>query len=341
MSRKWSKSEDGGVWIPESNPSRRAVIRGASAGAAVLLLGCGDGGNAGGPGTDPSRGSGGSGVGTGGKPGTGGSAASGGAPGTGGASAAGGTPGTGGAAPGSGGAGAGGAPGTGGDGGASAVDGGGSVDTGGSVIVDGGTDLGGAPSMGTPSCIVRPQQIEGPFPSKMMLNRSDVRSEPGGTDPKPGLALQLVIRVGQMAGGACKVYQGVAVDYWQCDAGGIYSSYASQGTAGKAYLRGYQMTDTSGTAEFKSIFPGSYPGRAVHVHFGIRTNPAGSGRHFISQLYFPEEILAEVFAKAPYSAHKPQRNSSDSYYNDGGSKLIPKMTKNADGWLAEFDIGLA
>jgi protocatechuate 3,4-dioxygenase beta subunit len=195
--------------------------------------------------------------------------------------------------------------------------------------------------MGTPSCIVRPQQTEGPFPSKMMLNRSDVRSEPGSTDPKPGLALQLVIRVGQMAGSACKVYQGVAVDLWQCDAGGVYSSYASQGTGDKAYLRGYQMTDTSGTAEFKSIFPGSYPGRAVHVHFGVRTNPAGSGRHFISQLYFPEEILAEVFAKAPYSAHKPQRNTSDSIFNGGGPKLIPKMTKTADGWLAEFDIGLA
>jgi protocatechuate 3,4-dioxygenase beta subunit len=209
------------------------------------------------------------------------------------------------------------------------------------VVVDGGTDLGGAPSMGTPSCIVRPQQTEGPFPSKMMLNRSDVRSEPGGTDPKPGLPLQLVIRVGQMAGSACKVYQGVAVDLWQCDAGGVYSSYASEGTGDKAYLRGYQMTDTSGTAEFKSIFPGSYPGRAVHVHFGVRTNPTGSGRHFISQLYFPEEILAEVFSKAPYSAHKPQRNTSDSIFNGGGPKLIPKMTKTSDGWLAEFDIGLA
>jgi protocatechuate 3,4-dioxygenase beta subunit len=144
-----------------------------------------------------------------------------------------------------------------------------------------------------------------------------------------------------MAGGACKVYQGVAVDFWQCDAGGIYSSYASQGTGGKAYLRGYQMTDTSGTVEFQSIFPGSYPGRAVHVHFGIRTNPMGSGRHFVSQLYFPEAVLAEVFAQAPYSAHKPQKNTSDSIFNDGGPKLIPKLTKGAGGWVAEFDIGLA
>jgi protocatechuate 3,4-dioxygenase beta subunit len=191
--------------------------------------------------------------------------------------------------------------------------------------------------MGTPSCIVRPEQTVGPFPNKTMLNRSDVRGEPGGMGVKPGLPLKFVFQVGQMTGGACKAYQGVAVDFWQCDVGGLYSSYASEGTGGMNFLRGYQMTDGSGVAEFQTIFPGSYPGRAVHIHFSVRT----AGRKFTSQLYFPESVLSEVFAQAPYSAKKPQKNTSDGIFNGGGPNLIPKMSKAGGGWLAEFSIGLA
>ena len=199
----------------------------------------------------------------------------------------------------------------------------------------------GADAMATPACVVRPQQTAGPFPNKTPLERADIRSEPGTMAPKPGLPLRVVIRVGQMAAGGCRGYPGVAVDLWQCDAAGIYSGYAELGTPGLNFLRGYQITDGTGSCEFLSIFPGAYPGRAVHLHFGVRTNPAGAGSAFISQLYFPEEVLAEVFAQPPYSANRPQANSSDSIFNAGGPNLIPKMSKNADGWLAEFELGLA
>ena len=175
----------------------------------------------------------------------------------------------------------------------------------------------------------------------MLLNRSDIRSEPGSNMPKPGLPMRMVIRVGQMTPGSCRAYQGVAVDLWHCDVQGKYSSYASQGTAGLSYLRGFQLTDSTGTAEFTTVFPGSYPARAVHLHFGVRTNPGGAGRGFTTQLYFPEPVLSEVFAQAPYSANKPQRNTSDSIFNDGGPNLLCKMSKSGAGWLAEFDIGLA
>jgi protocatechuate 3,4-dioxygenase beta subunit len=194
--------------------------------------------------------------------------------------------------------------------------------------------------MAIPGCLVRPQQTAGPFPNKTALDRSDIRSEPGTMAPKPGLPLRVVIRVGQVAAGACRGYQGVAVDLWQCDAAGVYSGYAEQGTPGLNYLRGYQITDGTGSAEFLSIFPGSYPGRAVHLHFAVRTNPAGAGSSFISQLYFPEDVVAEVFSQPPYSAGRPQSNSSDSIFNAGGSNLIPRMSKSDGGWLAEFDLGL-
>ena len=55
MSRaKWSKTESGSLWVPEGNLSRRVVIRGASVGAAAMLLGCGDDDKPK-PGTTPDR----------------------------------------------------------------------------------------------------------------------------------------------------------------------------------------------------------------------------------------------------------------------------------------------
>ena len=205
---------------------------------------------------------------------------------------------------------------------------------------NGSTNPAAGDPMAIPGCLVRPQQTAGPFPNQTALDRSDIRSEPGAMAPKPGLPLRVVIRVGQVAAGGCRGYQGVAVDLWQCDAAGMYSGYAEQGTPGLNYLRGYQITDGTGSAEFLSIFPGSYPGRAVHLHFAVRTNPAGAGGSFISQLYFPEDVLAEVFAQPPYSAGRPQSNISDSIFKEGGPNLIPRMSKSDGGWLAEFELGL-
>jgi protocatechuate 3,4-dioxygenase beta subunit len=97
--------------------------------------------------------------------------------------------------------------------------------------------------------------------------------------------------------------------------------------------------------EFQTIYPGYYPGRAVHLHFKIRTNPAGAGASFTSQLYFPDELNEEVFAQAPYvSRGRGPLNSSDSIYRGGGADLIPRMsrsvTASGPGWLGELDIGL-
>ncbi len=51
--------------------------------------------------------------------------------------------------------------------------------------------------------------------------------------------------------------------------------------------------------EFRTIYPGWYPGRAVHIHLMVHT----AARTFISQLYFPEHLTAEVFAHNPYRHH--------------------------------------
>ena len=332
---KWSKS-DRGVWVP--GVSRRLLLAGGSAGAASLLIACGsDGGlGMGGP------------AGSGGKSGSGG-AGGGAAAGTGGAGpagAGGGSSSSGGSSGGTGGggdsAGSGGSSSTGGASGEGGTGGGGADDAGG-VSADSGTapDASSAMPGGTPSCVVRPTQTEGPFFTDFKLNRSDIRSEPGASNAKPGLPLRIVIRVGQMTGEVCQAYQGAMVDLWQCDARGVYSGYGQEGTAGMKYLRGYQLADSTGTVEFLTIYPGAYAGRAVHLHFKIRTSSAGGkGTTFTSQLYFPEDINDQVFGKAQGYGSSRVKNASDGIYRDGGDMLIPKMSMSNGGWLGQFDIGL-
>jgi protocatechuate 3,4-dioxygenase beta subunit len=36
-------------------------------------------------------------------------------------------------------------------------------------------------------------------------------------------------------------------------------------------VRGYQITDSNGAVKFKSIVPGWYSGRTIHIHVMIRT----------------------------------------------------------------------
>jgi protocatechuate 3,4-dioxygenase beta subunit len=207
----------------------------------------------------------------------------------------------------------------------------------------GGTDGDAAPTMpgGSPvNCVVRPAQTEGPYFTDFKLNRSDIRSDPTDGSVKGGAPLKVVIRVGQVEGPACKVWQGAMVDLWQCDAAGNYSDAGGPST-GKQFLRGYQLTDGSGVAEFQTIYPGYYTGRAVHLHFKIRMNGAAGGWDFTSQLYFPEAVNDEVFAQAPYASRgMGPRNDSDSIFRSGGADLIPRMSRSGPGWLGELDIGL-
>ena len=64
------------------------------------------------------------------------------------------------------------------------------------------------------------------------------------------------------------------------------------------FLRGYQVTDAYGRATFTTIYPGWYDGRAVHIHFKVRTDPDQStGTEFTSQLFFDDAFTDTVYAQ--------------------------------------------
>jgi len=126
----------------------------------------------------------------------------------------------------------------------------------------------------------------------------------------------------------------------------VYSdaSDPSFNTKGQKFLRGYQLTDANGKATFTTIYPGWYQGRAVHIHFKIRTTAAnGTVSDFTSQLFFDDALNAQVFASAPYSQKGSgwMKNAQDGIYTGGGDKLLLKPTQSGSTFAATFDIGLA
>jgi len=197
-----------------------------------------------------------------------------------------------------------------------------------------------------PACIARPEQTEGPYFVDEGLNRSDIRSDPSDRVLKPGVPLALALVVSRISGRDCVALPGAQVDVWHCDADGIYSDVTDPHfqTVGHRFLRGYQLTDATGTARFTTIYPGWYPSRTVHIHFKVRTAPGASGKAyaFTSQLYFEDALTDRVHAVAPYAARGPRaiRNDGDRIFRNGGSQLVLAPTESRDGYVASFGLGL-
>lgn len=196
-----------------------------------------------------------------------------------------------------------------------------------------------------PGCIVRPEQTEGPYFVDEKLNRSDIRSDPSDGSSRAGVPLQLKFQVSQVSGKSCLPLKGAIVDIWHCDAQGVYSDVSDRSfnTVGQKFLRGYQVTDSNGNAQFTTIYPGWYPGRTVHIHFKIRTgDDAGQSYEFTSQLYFDDAVTDQIHTQALYASkgQRTQRNTNDGIFRNGGDQLLLIPTKNNQGYTATFNIGL-
>lgn len=196
-----------------------------------------------------------------------------------------------------------------------------------------------------PSCVVTPQQTEGPYFVDEKLNRGDVRHDPSDGTVKDGTELKLSFQVSQIQDGSCVALPNALVDIWQCDAAGIYSDVQDRfsDSRGKKFLRGQQLTDANGKVQFTTIFPGWYPGRAVHIHFKIQSRSnRGSNYEFTSQVYFDDVLIDSIHSLEPYAAkgQRTLRNNRDGIFRNGGQQLLVATTKTKTGYAGSFDIGL-
>jgi protocatechuate 3,4-dioxygenase beta subunit len=149
------------------------------------------------------------------------------------------------------------------------------------------------------------------------LIRSDMR------EGKPGIELQLNLRVLDSDGKCMTPISGVEVYVWHTDAVGFYSGFANQNpdmsysgaferTVENAdrFCRGIQTTDKDGIVRFKTLYPGWYNGRAIHIHF-VALRPGSTAATssyrstqymvFTTQMYFAEQFSRMIHENnAPY-----------------------------------------
>jgi protocatechuate 3,4-dioxygenase beta subunit len=190
-------------------------------------------------------------------------------------------------------------------------------------------------------CVVSPAMTEGPYFVDEKLNRSDIQQDPSDGSVRAGALMNLSLRVSQVRSSGCTLLPGAIVDIWHCDAQGLYSDVVDgrNDLRGKKFLRGHQITDAGGLANFVSIFPGWYSGRAVHIHFKVRA----ANREFTSQLFFDEADISRIYAQQPYAAkgRADTPNARDGIFRGGGSQLTVKLAQNGAAWSGLLDIGMA
>jgi protocatechuate 3,4-dioxygenase beta subunit len=186
------------------------------------------------------------------------------------------------------------------------------------------------------ACAPTPDQEEGPYYRQLVLVRDEL------TEGRVGSKLQLGI---QVLDPGCEPVVDALVDIWHCDALGTYSWYAAveeHGQVGAAslepgtFLRGSQRSGGDGRCRFRTIYPGWYPGRAVHIHAKVH-HP---GELLTVQLYFPEETTEAVHQLPPYAARQRRdtTNDTDVIYLEGGSSTLLSLVADEDGHRAEVTL---
>ena len=114
-----------------------------------------------------------------------------------------------------------------------------------------------------------PALTEGPYFTPNSPRRRSI--VPAGAR---GTRLTLTGRVLTTAG---KPVPRALVDFWQCDARGVYDNSGYR-------FRGNQLTDSLGRYTLFSVVPGIYPGRTRHIHVKVQ---APRRPVLTTQLFFP------------------------------------------------------
>src|SRR5206468_11107437 len=183
---------------------------------------------------------------------------------------------------------------------------------------------------GSVRCVLAPEQTEGPYYIPSEKVRRNI------TEGRRGVPLALHATV--VDASTCKPIRNAAVDVWHCDAGGVYSGFGA-GAANRTFLRGMQRTNASGLAVLKTIYPGWYQGRTVHIH--VKVHIGGNVVH-TGQLYFSDALTDRLYRRAPYSARpgRTTRNPQDAIYRNGGRRSTLAVRRSGSGYVGAIAMGV-
>ena len=104
-------------------------------------------------------------------------------------------------------------------------------------------------------------------------------------------------------------------------------------------MRGIQKTDGQGFAVFRTVYPGWYMGRAVHIH--VKVHVGGNVVH-TGQLFFSDTLTDAVYKRTPYSRrpNRDTRNANDSIYQSGGRQSTLTLKRKSSGYVGSIAMGV-
>jgi protocatechuate 3,4-dioxygenase beta subunit len=104
-------------------------------------------------------------------------------------------------------------------------------------------------------------------------------------------------------------------------------------------MRGIQKTDARGIATLRTVYPGWYPGRSVHIH--VKVHVRGNVVH-TGQLFFSVTLTDRVYRSPPYSKRpsRTTRNANDSIFVNGGKRSILALKKSGAGYIGSISMGV-
>ncbi|KAJ5295404.1 hypothetical protein PENANT_c001G11063 [Penicillium antarcticum] len=182
------------------------------------------------------------------------------------------------------------------------------------------------------TCILSPEGEVGPFWVKGELIRSDL------VDAEPGVPVVMDAQFIDV--NTCEPIVDLYWDVWNCNSTGVYSGVqdSSNGNGNDATnldntaLRGLQPTDSDGVAQFQTIFPGHYSGRATHVHViahvgaTVLSNGTLTGGNIAhtGQMFYDQDLITQVEALSPYS------ENTVSITLNANDRVLSDETTNSD-----------
>lgn len=194
---------------------------------------------------------------------------------------------------------------------------------------------------GAQQCTMLKNATEGPF---------FFCTNPGIADiarGKPGAPLTIALRAVNAA--TCQPIRDAVIDVWHCDTGGLYSGHDlavdeavksphhTPPVNGERHCRGALRTDADGITEFRSIYPGYYLERAIHIHFKVHV---GNRAFLTNQALLPEPDNSAVMAMAPYNMPRKGKriaNAQEAGWNLPTMKIIERQQTR----LAVLDLVLS
>jgi protocatechuate 3,4-dioxygenase beta subunit len=194
---------------------------------------------------------------------------------------------------------------------------------------------------GVQQCKMLKDSIEGPF---------FFCTNPGGADIARGQSgTTLVIALRAIDAATCRPIPDAVIDVWHCDAKGLYSGQNlavdepiqsakhAPPVNDDRHCRGALRTDADGIAEFRSIYPGYYVERAIHIHFKVHI---GNRAFLTHQALLPEVANAAVLANAPYNVARKGKRITNAQEADWGLPTM-KVVERLQTRLAVLDVALA